>query len=287
MPAAVLALVAVRVLVEPKPRPAVLAVGSAAAALLPWLHVRFTILAVALVGALAVRAWQTHRRPALPALLFLPLVVSHALMAVGFERWYGSPVLTAQYPAGADLSGPWAYRHSLGGLLSADYGWFPFAPLHLLALAGAVYLCVRYGPWAIAGCAVAVTYLALAGGAVGAYTGFAYPGRLQFVIVPFAAIALLALLAAAPKLWPVAAALAVVTLLFTIDGLLHAVELLPGGDPNVPALPLAERLDALWPAFINLSGDGYPNWPHAVLVILLPLAVGVVVALRAGRPSTS
>ena len=281
MPAAFLALVVVRVLLEATPRPLLLGIASVAAALLPWLHVRFTILAAGLMAALAVRAWQAYRRPALSALVVAPLVVSHALLAVGFERWYGSPLLNAQYRGtGNELSGPWAYRHSLGGLLGADYGWLPYAPLHLLALGGAVYLCFRYGAWAIAGCGLALTYLALTGATTGAYTGYAYPGRLQFVVVPFAAIAVLALLEGVPKLWPLAAALAALTLVLAIDGLLDSDGLLPGGDPNRPGTPVAGRLAPLWPAVVNTSGDGYPAWSHAVLVLTGALGLGLVPSLR-------
>jgi hypothetical protein len=281
MPAAFLALLAVRVLLEPTPRPVLLGAASVAAALLPWLHVRFTILGVAIVAALVVRAWQTYRRPAPVALVVAPPLVSHALLAVGFERWYGSPMLNAQY-RGTDneFSAPWAYRHSLGGLLSADYGWFPFAPLHLLALAGAVYLCLRYGRWAIAGCGVAMTYLALSGATIGAFTGYAYPARLQFVVVPFAAIAVLALLAGVPRLWPLAAALGVVTLLLTIDGLLDPDGLLPDDDPNAPGSPIARRLAQLWPSVVDDSGTGYPDWPHAILVLAASVGLGLILSMR-------
>lgn len=280
LPGALLALVAVRALLEPRPGMVFLGIGATAAALLPWLQVRFTLIAVALAVSLAIRAWSTYGRPGPVLGVLLPLAGSHLAMALAFERWYGSPALDSQYVAGTNLDLEWAYRHSVGGLLSPEYGWFPFAPLHLLALTAAVFLCFRFGWWAIGATAVALGYLALVGSSVGIHTGYAFPARLQLVIVPFAGVALLGLLALVPWTRLLAAVLAIPTLALAVDGLRHPLDLYPGrnNELSVPSLPLAERLAFLWPHFAD-EPFGYPHWPHTLALILVPVALGVALGL--------
>ena len=284
MPAALLTLIAVRVLVEPRPPPAAIVVGATAAALMPWLHVRFGLISLVLVAALAIRVRAAGWSAA--AVAVAPLVVSLGALAYAFTRWYGSPWPDAQFatPPRPEFDVEWAYRHSVGGLFSADYGWFPFAPLHLLAVAGAVYLCFRYRWWAIAGTAAACAYLLLVASATGISTAFAYPARLQIVVVPLAAICLLALLADAPVLRLVALPLAALTLAFTIDGLRHPAQLLPQGDPNVPDLPLGIRFHEYWPV-VSGSGPpaGYPEWEKVVGYLIAAIAIGAACAVARSR----
>jgi hypothetical protein len=284
IPAILLGIAVVRVLVEDRPSPGLLVAGGVAVALLPWFHVRLGIPALAMVAALAWRAWRSERRPRAPTLVVLPLVVSCAALAAGFERWYGSPLPNAQYRGSSlGLDVEWGWRYSIGGLLSAEYGWLPFAPLHLLAVAGAVYLVARFRWWAAASVAVGAVYLLLVGSAEGVTSGFAYPGRLQFVLVPFAAVPLLALLVAAPVLRAVAAVLAVVSFALTIQALRYPDELLPREDPNTPELPLADGLAFLWPDFVDGTAEGYPDWPHATAWLLWLLVLGAVVVWVSGR----
>src|SRR5437588_2826016 len=114
LPGALFALLAIRALVSRPLRRRHVVLGSIAASLIPWLHVRFTLLAVMLVAALAVRAVAAEpgaptglrsafRRERLSTTLtriawaVVPLLLSLGAMAIEFQRWYGSPLLNPQY----------------------------------------------------------------------------------------------------------------------------------------------------------------------------------------------
>jgi len=283
LPGALLLLLGLRAAVEPAPRPWMIAGGASAAALMPWLHMRFGLLSVALVAALAIRAQllpgSVARRA---ALAIVPLAVSLGAMAIAFDRWYGSPSPTAPFRfAESNFDLEWAYRYSIGGLFSTEFGWFPFAPLHVLALAGAVFLASRGGRWAAAGVAVAIVYLFLVASATGISTAYSYPGRLQFVIVPLAAIPLLALLKEVPITRLVALPLAVVSFAFTIQGVRNQVLLLPQGDPNVADLPLAIESSSWWPRVAEATApEGFPDLRMVLVYVIGMTGIGLAAAWR-------
>ena len=128
LPGALLVVVALRVMVVGASRPAALALGSAAAAALVWLHVRYLPLSVGILFGLAIAAClqrleprvvevTASRAPSKPqrALVVrcvvvlmkrwrtvtLPVLVPYAigigLLAAAFQHWYGSPNLQASY----------------------------------------------------------------------------------------------------------------------------------------------------------------------------------------------
>ena len=107
-----------------------------ALALLPWLHTKFVILLVAMIGALVLRLW---RNPKAAAALVTPAAVSVALWIVLFYRLYG--VLDPQIPYG-DF--PKLYvlasnipRGLLGLLFDQKFGLLIYAPVYLVVIAGA------------------------------------------------------------------------------------------------------------------------------------------------------
>jgi hypothetical protein len=103
------------------------AMVGAAAAFLPWVHVRLLPLAVLLLGALAVRDRRMRLVP--PA----ALAASLALIAIVFQRWYGSPLPNAMY-GGTKFSNPEPIRALLALLVDAHVGILLVAPVAVASL---------------------------------------------------------------------------------------------------------------------------------------------------------
>lgn len=210
IPAALLTVAAILCLLRARPGPWALAGATTAAALLPWLNLRFAPIALVLVLAAAYRAWPDVRRAATVAALIAPLVVSAVLLAWGFHHWYGSISPSAQY-AFADssrtLSG--AYRYLFGGFFSPRYGWLPQAPVAILAVAGVGLAVIKLGRPALIGSLGAAFYLVLIAVSGVGFPGISFAARLQVVVMPLAAVPLLVVLATRPRWrWPFGALLA-------------------------------------------------------------------------------
>jgi hypothetical protein len=222
IPAALLLVVALRVMVTRAARvPAALALGSAAAVALVWLHVRYiplsfgVLLGLALaacsarqtgaerpdrrglvgrmtsaLGSYAVTAWKNWRTVTLPILG--PYAVGLALLAVAFERWYGTPNPVAPYRASSTTNvgdGGWAflYEYTLADILSPVHGWIPYVPVHWLGLAALGCLVVRFGwPAALALVGVAGYELILSSAAPN--VGWGLPARYLIIVIPLIAI---------------------------------------------------------------------------------------------------
>jgi hypothetical protein len=222
LPGALLVVVALRIMVAGAPSPAALAFGSAAAAALVWLHVRYLSLSLGMIAGLAFvalsdqrgtaarteRGWgsigaaragavrlaataRTRWRSVLLPLL-VPYAVGMGLMAVMFQRWYGNPLPGASYGGATRLGeAGWnfVYTFALRDTLDPVNGWLPYAPVHWLGLAALGCLVLWFG-WRAAACvAVAVAYELLVASA-GASVGWTFPGRYTMIITPLIAIPL-------------------------------------------------------------------------------------------------
>jgi hypothetical protein len=248
-------------------------------AALPWLHVRYGIPTVVLTGALAHTAWRRRSRAAAVAVGLVP-IVSLAAMAIAFAEWYGSWWPAAQFGDHPPIRSPGRlYQLLAGGLLSADEGWLPFAPVQLLGLAGAGLLVVRLGrPGAIA-LATAGGYLRSVGISGVAYATVSPPGRFQLLLLPLAAVGVALLLQAHRRAWLAYVPLALLTALLAVAGLRDPAGLHPGA----PVLAAMEPWGRLWPDTSHSEG-GY-DWRASALGPSEPLAPGVyAVALRVTGP---
>ena len=145
LPAALLVVLALRLLLQPEPTGRQLLVAGIVAALLPWLHLRFAVLGAGLLLGVAYHALRCRRqgraRGGRWPLPLAPGLVSVAGLVVAALSTYGRP-LPPTWAVGAE--GTWGfatvYRYAVGALLSPGYGWLPFAPVHWLGLAGLVPL---------------------------------------------------------------------------------------------------------------------------------------------------
>jgi hypothetical protein len=221
IPAALLLVVALRVTLTGARSPAALALGSAAAAALVWLHVRYIPLsfgvllglAVAacaarqtgtghpgqrrLVGRImsvlrsyAVTAWKDWRTVTLPVLG--PYIAGLGLVAIAFAHWYGTPSPTAPYRATSSTNvgdGGWAflYEYTLADILSPVHGWIPYVPVHWLGLAALGCLVFRFGWPASLALAVAVGYELILSSAA-PNVGWGLPARYLIIVIPLIAI---------------------------------------------------------------------------------------------------
>jgi hypothetical protein len=224
LPGALLVVVALRVMVVGASRASALALGSAVAAALAWLHVRYLPLSLTIPIGLAVAAclqgWSHDRRGrgltgtveaarafvvrcgtvlvsrwrsvTLPVVV--PYVLGIVLLSAAYQRWYGSPNLQTSYQkygSPAVGSGHWDfwYQFALRDILDPIVGWIPFAPVHWLGFAALGCLVVWFG-WPAAGCVAAAAGYELFISLVGTGSGFGMPARYPMILVPLIALPL-------------------------------------------------------------------------------------------------
>jgi hypothetical protein len=217
LPGALLVLVAIRVMIRGAPTPAQLALGSAAAAALFWLHVRYFPISFALllglayvataggrVGGRGVRAavadlgrsarlararWRTTALP-----VFVPYLLILGAFFAAFQYWYGSPDPRTPYYAYSSTNigtGGWKflYDYGLHDLFNPLAGWIPFVPVHWLGLAALGCVVVWFGWPAVACIAVATGYEVILASA-GPVGGWGLPARYLIIAIPLIAVPL-------------------------------------------------------------------------------------------------
>ena len=261
MPAATLSLGAAVLLTRPRPGPWALAGAAACAGFLPWLNVRFLPLTLCLAAIGLWRAWQHPRRAAAVAGAVAPLAVLGIAFAIGFQYWYGSPWPSAQYALStseATLAG--TYRFGIGGLFSAQYGWFPKVPVHLLAVVAIGVLVWRVGRPALVGVLVAALYLLVIGASGVGFPGHSYAGRQLVVLMPLAAVPILALLAAQRRWWSwgAFAVLGAVSLALTFSAVRNDARVDAVADDS-----LEGRYNRLWPSYDPRRAAPEETWVGA------------------------
>jgi hypothetical protein len=213
VPAALLIVVALRVMIRHAASPLGLAIGASAGVALVWLHVRYIPLALGVFAGLllaaarartsgeadglrgslvayagsAMRNWRTTLVP-----IAVPAAIGLGAFAAAFQYWYGTVAPTAPYRAfsttnAGDAGWDFFYKYALADILSPVHGWIPFAPVHWIGLAALGCLILRFG-WPAAAClAVAVGYeLILASAAPN--IGWGLPARYLIPVLPLIAV---------------------------------------------------------------------------------------------------
>jgi hypothetical protein len=279
---ALLVMVALRVIVVGASSTAALALGSAAAAALLWLHVRYLPLSVGLLFGLALAAclsgwspgprrrgvkgvvqaaraivarcavaltksWRTTTLP-----LLVPYAVVFGSLLLAFTHWYGSPDLQASYTKYGNPEvgkGHWDfwYQFALRDILDPVVGWIPFAPVHWLGFAGLGALVVWFGWPAVAGIAVAAGY-ELAISSVGTGVGFGLPARYPMIVVPLIAVPLAVVIQRIRVALLIFVPLLAVSIAFAVAAVRNFPLLYPGDVQRIVGM----RSTA--PAFPGLSG---------------------------------
>ena len=165
------------------PRASWLVVTGAALALLPWLHLRFSLLSAAF--ALAV-LWLLRRAPEFGsnALVFLAApVISAALWFA--STWVMFETLDPTSPFRQKASGSLAAAPAgmLGLLVDHEYGLLPYAPAFAFAASGMVTL-VRTFPLTAAGGLLAFTGTLVTGASFVWWGGTSSPARFLVPVLP-------------------------------------------------------------------------------------------------------
>jgi hypothetical protein len=219
VPAALLIVVALRVMVRYAASPAALVLGASAGVGLIWLHVRYIPLALGVFAGLLIAALQSRARaeggglrPAAAGYAssaarnwrtaVLPVAVPAAIglgaFAAAFVYWYGTVNPTAPYRAysttsAGDAGWDFLYEYVLADILSPVTGWIPYVPVQWLGLAALGVLILRFGWLAAAALTVAVGYeLILASAAPN--VGWGFPARYLIPVLPLIAIPIAVLL---------------------------------------------------------------------------------------------
>jgi hypothetical protein len=214
LPAALLVLIALRVMLRGARSWVALTLGSTAGAALIWFHVRFIPLWAGVFVGLAISALRERvhvLRPVRVALsgcaatltkewrtvtlpLALPYFVSLASLFAAFQHWYGTPNPRASYAAFSDTtvgSGGWRFLYDIfiGDLFNPVVGWLPYVPVHWLGLAALGCAVVRFR-WPAAACIAVAGGYELIVASVGANVGWNLPARYLLVLLPLIAVPL-------------------------------------------------------------------------------------------------
>jgi hypothetical protein len=272
-PAALVLVAVTRRLLRPRLNGWATAIVAGGPALLPWLHPRY------LPFALGLCLWASRRGLRLQA----PFALAASLVGLGgcFWYWYGSPDPRQAYaPTGGQHWSVMAvYQHSVGLLLSPDFGWLPWAPAQLVGVAGLGLLIRRYGRGVLAALLVVGLYL-LTLGTANATIGFSYPGRYAVPFVPLVALPLALALARHRVLWLAFVPLALLSLVLTARGVRRWFDLYATGQPT--RIPIARTLAPLWPRTDLPDGRAYPHWPLTIAWLLALVVVALLTAWGTG-----
>ena len=223
LPAALLIVVALRIMFKWASSALALAAGSTAAALLVWLHVRFIPLSAGIFLGLVIAACRAHQRADAPRAagllgalraawgelvrcarvltrewrtVTLPLAVPYvgnlALVAATLYHLYGTVEPTASYApywntAAGSAGWTFWYEFALADILNPVHGWIPYVPVHWLGLAALGCLVLKWRWAAAAFIAVPVGYELLIASA-GIDIGWMFPSRLLVPLIPLIAI---------------------------------------------------------------------------------------------------
>jgi hypothetical protein len=153
--------------------------------ILPWLHIKFSILAACLIVAFV--AWLRRDRRAIAALL-VPFALSGVLWLVSYYAIYGTfdPSVTFSGEMLAVRNIP---HGVLGLLFDQKFGLLPYSPIYLLAIPGFLLL-VRDRSTRASGVALAVTVLVFVASSTRLYIfwgGLSAPARFLVPLLPLAA----------------------------------------------------------------------------------------------------
>jgi hypothetical protein len=294
---ALLVVAALRVMLVGASRVAALALGSAAAAALVWLHVRFAPLSfgvlLGLILAACLRDWEpasragglkgtvhaaravvvrcatvlTKRWRTVTLPVVVPYAIGLALLAAAFQHWYGSPDFYASYEqyGSPDVgTGHWNfwYDFALRDILDPVVGWIPFAPVHWLGFAGLGCLVVMFG-WPAAGAiAVAAGYELLIS-SVGPGVGFGLPARYPMIVIPLIAVPLAVVIQKIRVARVIFVPLLAVSLVFAVAAARNFAQLYPSDVQRIfgmrsTAPAFPELAGVLAPLSFTLAADAAP-----------------------------
>jgi len=168
----------------------VAAVTGAAAAYLPWLHMRYAIFSVCILAAFAV--YHRHE-PLSVAVAFFPAALSAILVMYFHWIWYGSPMPNAPYvvqgwSSTLEVSPLRAAKCLTGVLVDSGSGLLAWSPYLTFVPAGIVFCMRRDRALTLALLVPTALYFVVVGSWHHWWGGFCPPGRLLVPIMPMLAL---------------------------------------------------------------------------------------------------
>jgi hypothetical protein len=187
VPAAMLTIMAVRALLKlPKPQAALIL--GVTLALMPWFHIRYIPIAVAL-GLIGITRISLTRQWRVLFIFATPFILSAFIFVGAYIRWYGSPLTNAQWrfiPQGSS-SVPRFLKMLVAVAWDREVGVIPVAPIFLIALTGITSTILGKNMFMKIVLVVFIIYFCVIVYSVSAGIGtwgFAFPWRLIFPVVP-------------------------------------------------------------------------------------------------------
>ena len=155
-----------------------------ALALLPWLHTRFAIIAVALGGCIALRLLASAEgRSRLPAFLFVPVLSAIAWFAY-FRVIYGTFNPTAPYKDYTQTAASNIFNGLPALLFDQQFGLLPYAPVYGFCLVGLAMLARTRARLAAELCLTALLYLLSSSAYHMWWGGSSAPARFAVPVLP-------------------------------------------------------------------------------------------------------
>ena len=250
-----------------------------ALSLLPWLHIKFSLLLAGAVASLVVHLWPRRRAV---ALLLTPVAVSGGLWLLSFYVMYGSfdPTVIYGFAPPADVSATFIPRGILGLFFDQEFGMLLYSPVYLMVVPGLAILVRRRETRWTTLALVAITALFLLGTAryYMWWGGASGPARFLVPVLPLAAPSIAVAFERMGTSWRVAAGALLATSLLVVGILVYEPDLGLMFDDGDGSSRLVERfqggvaLTAVLPSFMP------PGWSTAQLPALAIWIVSALVA---------
>ena len=249
MLAALLVTFALRFLASAQPTTRHLLAVGLMAAVLPWLHLRYTLF----TGAILATAICCYYRKVFVSrllLLIYPALASAVLYCIVSLNLYGTLLPTGAYAPIADSKQLYTtdsiYMFSIGSLLSPDYGLLPWAPIYLLSLAGISVAVRRFKITIIWTCAF-LLYLVQIGWIFG--FGWGIPPRYLVVWIPLLAVVLYFVVISSKVFRTIFVPLSIISLAIAAAAVTHFPDLYSDAITGRPRAPIASTLQHIWPQY--------------------------------------
>ncbi len=256
VPAALITVYLVRASIAQRPTRAMLFLAGCGAAFLPWLHLRFSVIAAGAVFVILVQLLRLGT-PRLVALVLTPCIAGGLLYLIVDYLVHGKVLSIGTYSVVFDRAGGWTlvsmYGNGIGAVLSSTYGWLPHSPAHIFGFVGLIPLVSHFGLRVLPAFGVLLAYFFLAGGPIN--QGASFPARILVASVPLVGIPMALVLGRSRAARVLFLPLFVLSCAIAISGALNHNLLYPNWSGRT-RLPVMQEVQEAWPGI----GAGSPGW---------------------------
>jgi len=230
-------------------------------ALLPWLHVRFTVLSLLIAMTTVVKLLRARAGWKTFAYLLLPSAISGLLWMWNSYVLYGGILPAASYGYRSQNIKPFSWDRLYIALadmaLGREFGLVTYAPIYLLALVGSVMMVLHRKTVFVAPLIWLLGYVLAVALSQAMYQigwGYSFPARLLLPVIPILAIPLAYSIRHTRWLRMVGLALFLISVAFSLQSLFQPRKAL--ADQNgVSELPLLRRVQGIFPVLQYIQQD--------------------------------